>query len=392
MRHFFLVPKIDIKKSCQNIFDLIESEKISKEDLQTKLFNPDDNKNQNNSEEISETTLYKWKNGLNLPNLYKLIKLSLLLKKPIEEIFSYSFSYKETKVKIKSDYKSGTEIHFGIFSIHFSEEDLSINELLQKYKEDFLFYYDYNYNFYKNRYSEYYNSIDITNLIPNIDIDICKQNFSMFLKNYEKKFGKINKILIDLLDIKNAATITNWKNEKTLPEAETLLTVLWFLHTSFENLWNPIYCLPKNFKLNYKTREMYERHYHQLYNREIYLENYCKEYEKSMNNYKKKYPNYHFLFLDYEKKSLVTLINENFIISKDEISFKKEYIFVLEKDSDYFPYEVYEEESNFEVVTIDCLCEDLYRYLIYRIIKENKIFKYNGIILRCFETFLTSYY
>ncbi|MBQ0002270.1 MAG: hypothetical protein KBT21_01905, partial [Treponema sp.] len=70
MRHFFLVPKIDITESCKNLFKIIEEENITKEELQTKLFTQEDYKNQNGSEEISGTTIYKWKNGINLPDIY----------------------------------------------------------------------------------------------------------------------------------------------------------------------------------------------------------------------------------------------------------------------------------------------------------------------------------
>lgn len=390
MRHFFLVPKIDITESCKNLFKIIEEENITKEDLQTKLFSQEDYKNQNGSEEISGTTIYKWKNGINLPDIYKLIKLTILLKKPVEDIFFFNFSFKETKVKVKSIYKSGTDVHLGHFSFHFTEEDLSIDELEQKYKEDFAQIYWYNSTF-ENYYSNYFYYFDIDNLIPNIDKDICKHNFSMFLKKCEKEYGKINKILIDLLDITTSATITNWKNEQTLPETEMLLTVLRFFNTSFESLWSPVFSLTNNFKFSKKTRIMYEKFFLQIFNRDQHLNSYCKLFENTMKSYTNKYPDFHFLFLDYEKKTLETLIAENFKITKNKISFKNDYLFILESSSDFFDYEAYE-ESDWIVLTINNSCENLYRYIIYRIVKEDKIDKHYGIILKCFESFLRKDY
>lgn len=51
-----------------------------------------------------------------------------------------------------------------------------------------------------------------------------------------------------LLNIKNSATVTNWKSGKTIPETETLLTVLRFLQIPFEILWVPNYIWQEKFE------------------------------------------------------------------------------------------------------------------------------------------------
>lgn len=63
MRHFFLVPKMDKAASGEKLFELTCWKELSVDKLQTNVFDINNNKNQQGSEEISSTTLYKWKKG-----------------------------------------------------------------------------------------------------------------------------------------------------------------------------------------------------------------------------------------------------------------------------------------------------------------------------------------
>lgn len=395
MRHFFLVPKMDRAASGEKLFELTWWEHFSADKIQTKVFDINDNKNQQGSEEISSTTLYKWKKGINLPDIYKLIRFSHFFHKHIEELFVFNYSYIEIKKKIKSKHKSGTEIHSRIQTMYFEEEDLTIEELKEKYLRDFEdFEYENQYGYtLTNDYPFYYELPDINMLKPIIDLDIIKDNFSSILKLFEKKYGSINSYLTTLLGIKNSATITNWKNTKTIPETETFLTILNFLQIPFHTIWVPIYIWnSKNDNFSHEEFSLLENYFFYINNHDNYLIPYCNFLQKNMDLVKKRNPEFTFQYEIFNKYPLDYLINLYLDDSESEsnedsldLYMYQRFLFV-EEDDDTDDLDDHPDYSP----SINSICDDISHYLIYRIIKENKKDKYYDVILECFKTFSQS--
>lgn len=399
MRHFFLVPALDREASGESLFNFPLFDNATIEDLQTKVFDSEDTKNQQNAEEISSTTLYKWRKGISFPNIYKLIKLTIFLHRSVEDIFIFNYSYKEINKKIKSKHKTGTEIHSRIQTMYFEEEDLSIEELKEKYPyhfEEFEWNNTTGYNFapfYSCDFSHYlYTDIDI--LRPVIDIDVIKQNFAYSLRLFEKTYGSINNYLTTLLDINHSATITNWKTEKTIPETELLLTVLRFLQIPFETLWVPAYICTNQEKISntvLSSMKIFEEHFSEICNHDKYLSTYANYLKKMMERDKKNHPDHIYDFERYSNYNLEKLA-ELYLDDSGTKDNQKPWLFASllhcddERDyeKNYDPKNI--PPDNYQEM-IGSPCDDINRYLIYRIVNEDKIDRYYEIILKCFETF-----
>lgn len=384
---------MDRAASGEKLLELTWWKDLSVDKLQTKVFDINDNKNQQGSEEISSTTLYKWKKGINFPDIYKLIKLSLFFHRDVEYFFVFNYSYQEIKKKIKSKHKSGTEIHSRIQTMYFEEEDLSIEELKEKYPYTFMDFEWMNQDGYTyNPNDNFPTYINIDSFKPIIDLDVFRENFSNTIKLFEKKFGSLNYYLTTLLNIKNSATVTNWKSGKTIPETETLLTVLKFLQIPFEILWVPNYIWQEKFeKFNNDKARIFECHFFEICDHDKYLDKYTKFLEEEMTSSKKSHPEHTFLFDLYNNYSLDELISL-YLDDSGKNNDKKPWDFsdISELDEDFDYYD--EDDSIFAVppdfdIPIGSICDDIDHYLIYRIIKENKKDKYYHVIIKCFKNY-----
>ena len=266
MRHFYYVPRVNLQKSMQHIFSCFKEKGITDEELKTKFFDLTGKEDKR----LSDTTLYNWKKGKHFPDLDKIFVIRCLLQKPVEELFIFDYIYVETEVPKKERGISGTKISYitadcesdeiirpKLRTFLLPEENLSIEELQEKYPQDF-------------SHLEYLgNSLEQNSVIdddenpkklryrPSTDPEAISENFFRVINELRIP----SKNLKAILGLHNVQTISNWRKKKgRKPKTETLLNFVYFLRHPFEGFCDVSFCVRQDLPFDpFSYMSMYPR-------------------------------------------------------------------------------------------------------------------------------------
>lgn len=346
MKHFYFAPRVNLKKSMENILSLFKEKNFSREEVESILFNPYGLKETGNNisndkflldknflnrdTKFSERTYYDWKNGEHFPQLDIIFLMAQILQKPVESIFIYDYIFVESLPLEKSKDKNekGTMVHSVKKSIYFEEENLSIEELQSKYPNEFEDLISINSDYFN--YDEigkpiYYcanNPKDVF-VCPSTDPEEIKESVSQIIEKIKIK----PKILTTILNEKNVQTVSNWKRKKRKPKTETLLNFARFLNFDFVQFCRVSFCATK--KVPFDGRQ-FELLYEKIHNKNCFAKEY-EAYKIEMVKQIKKYKNflekmYAADRAEWDKKSLQELINEDLlqITNNDYLEFELE--------------------------------------------------------------------
>lgn len=264
MKHFYYVPRVNLKKSMQHIFACFKEKGITDEELKTQFFDMTGKEDKR----LSDTVLYNWKKGKHFPDLDKIFTIRCLLQKPVEELFIFEYSYVETEVPKKERGISGTKIFFitadresdGIIkpklrAFLLPEENLSIEELQAKYPQKFSCVKNLGNSLKQDSVIDKDKNPKELRYRPSTDPAAISQNFFRVIN--ELRFPQKNLQLI--LGLHNVQTISNWKTKKgRKPKTETLLNFVHFIRHSFEEFCDISFCVRQDLPFDeYSYRFMY---------------------------------------------------------------------------------------------------------------------------------------
>lgn len=207
MRRICYIPKVK-RESITEIFSLLENKGFSEKEVRELLYDYDDD---GESKIISKVTYSNWIKGKTLPSLTKLFRAAKLLQTELEDIFSYEYKFIEVPISKGEKNKKGTEICIGFNSFFTEEENISFDEISNKYEVHICYYSGCiifaNTEKYKNNYKSLF-------LYPYVNNETIKKNLS---KNMKKR-GFSAKVWETLFDEKTAGAISNWQRGVRIPK------------------------------------------------------------------------------------------------------------------------------------------------------------------------------
>lgn len=152
MRNFYYFPVVDKIATGQHIKQLVKEKGISIKLLKSELYDYD---NCSDVNELSDQIIYYWYAGKKFPELIKLLRLSKLLCTRIEDIIIYRYEFVEVADKKSKSTETGTKIHSFRKELYFKEENLTIEELQEKYASEFYDLLSYSNKIFQTLFNTY---------------------------------------------------------------------------------------------------------------------------------------------------------------------------------------------------------------------------------------------